>query len=399
MAKQQSRTSHLEEKLAKAILKAIKASGGKAKRSDVIHQIEKNEKFDSWAEDFLPSGKKRWSTIVDRKSSAKLVNRGLLEKNKGIWSITPKGSTALEMNSVETFILGEIEDSLEESNCMQVLRGTLKPNSNAPEEMEALLFRNAYINYERNLELENINTDLAFAKLLENIHTLDGQERTGSLDDDDIYTTLTGAGILAGMSPNRNPDRIMFSKSVSRQERLNLDSDLEFGVPAFRRKEFTKENLSIYEDLDASVLANNFEKSNNSIQEFFKKFKLLWLGKLKLILALITGLVIGVMMPMQLATRGSSESTLSKIISNFKGGDTVASEISLSDENPLTLSKNIIFTCISSHIEVKVVSGKDIKLIIYNLKKSDDQQNILKILLGLPSEAEGNVSVTISKNV
>ena len=48
---------------------------------------------------------------------------------------------------------------------------------------------------------------------------------------------------------------------------------------------------------------------------------------------------------------------------------------------------------------MKVVSGKDIKLIIYNLKKSDDQQNILKILLGLPSEAEGNVRVTISKNV
>ncbi len=394
MAKQQSRTSHLEENLAKAILKTIEALGGKAKRSDVITQIEKNEKFDSWAEDFLPSGKKRWTTIVDLKSSVKLVKRGLLEKNKGIWSITPKGSTALETNSVETFMSDDIEDCLEESNCMQVLRGTLKPNSDAPEEIEALMFRNAYINYERNLELENINTDLAFAKLLENIDTLDGPERTESPDDDDIYPTLTGAAIYERISPINNPDRIRFSKSASRSERLNLDSDLESYVPAFRRKESAKENFPLY---DLQQLPTKDKKSKNSIQEIFRKFKLLWLGKLKLILALITGLVIGVMMPMQLATRGDSESAFRRIVADIKSTDRIASEISLRDESPLTLSKNIIFTCISSHIEVKVLSSKDIQLIIYDLKKLDDQQNMLKILLGLPSEAEGNIRVTILK--
>lgn len=119
--------------------------------------------------------------------------------------------------------------------------------------------------------------------------------------------------------------------------------------------------------------------------------------KIRLLGIFIVGIVAGLMVPMQMATRGASEPIVSKILGDFNNRDHITSEISLIDVNPLTLSENIIFTCISSKVEVKVLSNKDIQMVIYNLKKSDDQQNILKILLGLTSEAEGNIKVTILK--
>lgn len=121
------------------------------------------------------------------------------------------------------------------------------------------------------------------------------------------------------------------------------------------------------------------------------------INKIKLIIIFVIGLIVGIMAPMQLATRGASDSLINKISSEFKASDQIASEVLLEAENPLTLSENIIFTCLSSGVEVKVISNGDIQLIIYGLKKLDDKQNILKIILGLSSAAEGNVKVTIKK--
>lgn len=122
--------------------------------------------------------------------------------------------------------------------------------------------------------------------------------------------------------------------------------------------------------------------------------------RLRLLVIFIIGLIAGALIPMEIATRGAHEPSF---LDSFKSSSQNESEkitirLTLKDEAPLKLAKDIIFTSIDSKVEVKVLSGDNLHLRIYGLKKLDQNQTPLKAMLGLGGEAEGNAEVVILKN-
>lgn len=122
--------------------------------------------------------------------------------------------------------------------------------------------------------------------------------------------------------------------------------------------------------------------------------------RLRLLVIFIIGLIAGALIPMQIATRGAHEPSF---LDNFKissqsDSEKITIRLTLKDEAPLKLAKDIIFTSIDSKVEVKVLSGDNLHLRIYGLKKLDQSQTSLKAMLGLGGEAEGNAEVVILKN-
>ena len=143
--------------------------------------------------------------------------------------------------------------------------------------------------------------------------------------------------------------------------------------------------------------ASNTQRASSSFLNKLKKYK--W-ETLRLIAATATGIAIATLPTMQLATTRGEESV--SIWNNFShlfntADEAIKTEITLHDNNPLNLSREIIFSCISVGVEVKVKNDNQITLIVYNLKSLDEKQIPLKAVLGLSDKAEGNVKVTIIK--
>ena len=138
-----------------------------------------------------------------------------------------------------------------------------------------------------------------------------------------------------------------------------------------------------------------FESSDIS---FLKKLVRLF-KKAKLIIIFIIGLVAGLMVPMQIATRGGSEHFFnfqlpSRSDSKFETEITIhASE---SDKAPFIKAQEITLSAISVGLSVTTEKQSDaIRLTIKGFTKMNPDLIPINSLLGLSNQTQGNVSVLI----
>lgn len=121
---------------------------------------------------------------------------------------------------------------------------------------------------------------------------------------------------------------------------------------------------------------------------------------LKLFITALIALMVGAMIPIQIATRGTDDSFFSRFIntSQTKSED-INTEIIKNNINPIKYSQNIISLALSANLDVKISNNDDrnITVIIYGLKKNALKQDSLRVFLDLTPQIEGNVRVIIIK--
>ena len=133
-----------------------------------------------------------------------------------------------------------------------------------------------------------------------------------------------------------------------------------------------------------------------SIKSYLKTKK----ESLKLFITALIALMVGAMIPIQIATRGTDDSFFSRFIniSQTKSED-INTEIIKNNINPIKYSQNIISLALSANLDVKISNNDDrnITVIIYGLKKNALKQDSLRVFLDLTPQIEGNVRVIIKK--
>jgi hypothetical protein len=121
---------------------------------------------------------------------------------------------------------------------------------------------------------------------------------------------------------------------------------------------------------------------------------------LKLFITALIALMVGAMIPIQIATRGTDDSFFSRFIniSQTKSED-INTEIIKNNINPIKYSQNIISLALSANLDVKISNNDDrnITVIIYGLKKNALKQDSLRVFLDLTPQIEGNVRVILIK--
>jgi hypothetical protein len=121
---------------------------------------------------------------------------------------------------------------------------------------------------------------------------------------------------------------------------------------------------------------------------------------LKLFITALIALMVGAMIPIQIATRGTDDSFFSRFTSMSQSEpEEINTEIVKKDTNPIKYSQDIIGLALPAHLDVKSSNDNDknIILIIYGLKKDELKQDSLRVFLDLTPQIEGNVRVIIKK--
>ena len=121
---------------------------------------------------------------------------------------------------------------------------------------------------------------------------------------------------------------------------------------------------------------------------------------LKLFITALIALMVGAMIPIQIATRGTDDSFFSRFTSMSQSEpEEINTEIIIKDTNPIKYSQDIIGLALSANLDLKSSNdnGKNITLIIYGLKKDELKQDSLRVFLELTPQIEGNVRVIIKK--
>lgn len=145
------------------------------------------------------------------------------------------------------------------------------------------------------------------------------------------------------------------------------------------------------------ILSNQIVALNNS-EAFRKAANNKWLSRVKLIIALISGLIIGLITPVQMATnRGQSDISLISLLKHEEIDSKVSLERTLFSSEPLDEAEKIVFLAKDLRVEVKVLERNHINLIIFGLRATDSEQVALKAELGVASQTRGNISVVIIK--
>lgn len=125
----------------------------------------------------------------------------------------------------------------------------------------------------------------------------------------------------------------------------------------------------------------------------FSKKLIMIFKKIKLIIIFITGLVAGLMVPMQMATRGGDDSSFFSISNTQTKNVIFENKIKINDPGMTYL---IIDSAVSSGLVVEVKQENKVKLItLKGLKKNDANQFAIKALLRLPNQRNGNVLIEI----
>jgi hypothetical protein len=189
---------------------------------------------------------------------------------------------------------------------------------------------------------------------------------------------------------------VLSGKSVkSANKRLVLDAKLlRASIKEYTAEEKAHE-LTLRKIKNSLHAQGFFESSSN---KNFGSNSVSILKKIKVIVVFALGLIAGTLVPIQLATRGTHDSSF---FDRFKGSnqnEQISIRLTIKDKAPLTLAKDIIFTAMDSKVEVKVLNNDGLHLVIYGLKSLDESQISLKATLGLGGEAEGNAEVVILKN-
>lgn len=134
------------------------------------------------------------------------------------------------------------------------------------------------------------------------------------------------------------------------------------------------------------------EPSENS---FFKKL-IKFLKKVRLIIIFIMGMIAGLMVPLQLATRGGADISIIDKFSLNRVNETINNELIIIDPNPLTKSQEIISSAVAAGLIVTINgSDEDMHLLIKGFKKMDPNFTAVNSILGISNQTQGNVSVIL----
>jgi hypothetical protein len=134
----------------------------------------------------------------------------------------------------------------------------------------------------------------------------------------------------------------------------------------------------------------------SSIKSYLKTKK----ESIRLFITALIALMVGAMIPIQIATRGTDDSFFSKFTNISQSEpEEINTEIVKKDTNPIKYSQDIIGLALSANLDLKSSNDNDknITLIIYGLKKDEIKQDSLRVFLDLSTQIEGNVRVIIKK--
>lgn len=97
MAKENSRTKVVGMKTIYAAFNALKSAGGSMNITNLLEVIRKDVQFDDWEKGrYEKTGYVRWESIFHF-YSIDCTKAGLIQKNKGIWVLTPEGEAAMKL--------------------------------------------------------------------------------------------------------------------------------------------------------------------------------------------------------------------------------------------------------------------------------------------------------------
>lgn len=180
------------------------------------------------------------------------------------------------------------------------------------------------------------------------------------------------------------------------------DNDAKAQEAKMLRNAFLRyEKNKALESIDTKKYFNEFVDKLTSIKQSEanqnrSKKEPSWLALIKMMLALILGLIVGMMMPMQIATRGSENPFIRFELPRFIEGE-FDTEIAIKDKNKLLKSQQITLSAISEGLSVTTEKkGDAIHLTIKGFKVDDAKQISIKAILGIPNQTSGNILVKIS---
>jgi hypothetical protein len=223
------------------------------------------------------------------------------------------------------------------------------------------------------------------------------------------------------MANNEKKESLQWLKALMGKPDPEADTILNIQAKIFRQgmlkdRKREKETIPIADERLYQNIKSNLQnqgllaKSKKGLMESYIERKK---EALKLFITAFIALLVGTMIPIQIATRGESLTFIEKVKSVFsekkkpesadylynpvtkKIEKLINNEIVLKDINPNSLAHNIITSAMSARLESKISKDKEIHIIIYGLEKNRDDQIALKALLGLSIQDSGNVRVTI----
>lgn len=223
------------------------------------------------------------------------------------------------------------------------------------------------------------------------------------------------------MANNEKKESLQWLKALMGKPDPKADRNLNIQAKIFRQgmiKDRKREDESkpiaderLYQNIKSNLQNQGLlSKSKKGLMESYIERKK---EALKLFITALIALLVGAMIPIQIATRGESLTFIEKVKSVFsemkktESGDylynpvtkkiekLINNEIVLKDINPNSLAHNIITSAMSARLESKISKDKEIHIIIYGLEKNRDDQIALKALLTLPIQASGNVRISI----
>jgi len=223
------------------------------------------------------------------------------------------------------------------------------------------------------------------------------------------------------MANNEKNESLQWLKALMGKPDPKADKDLNIQARIFRqgmledkKREYESRPIAdekLYENIKTNLRNQGLlvKPKKRLIESYIERKK----EALKLFITALIALLVGAMIPIQIATRGESTTFIEKvkdIFSERKKSESadylynpvtkkieklINNEIVLKDINPNRLAHNIITSAMSAKLESKISQDKEIHIIVYGLEKNRDDQIALKALLNLSIQTSGNVRVTI----
>lgn len=351
MVKKVSKSAQLKSKLNKAIIDTIVVMGGSALRRDIITAIENSQVFDAWESEVLRSNKKRWVTALDIQSN-ELVKSGQIIKQNGVWKILD------EFEFISGFV-----SSIKTEKLMSKKYQPPLPRKFSPEDMDDFIVE-------------------------KRLSSKEEQFNDSSSDNKTLYDLLepTWMQIIRGkVNPDPNDldgkdAKILRSAFLTYERKKAIES-----IDTNKKFEEFGEKLAVIGHTESEVIKTKKDLS--------------WWALIKLMIALVSGLVIGMMVPMQVATRGGSDHLL-----NFqfltRSDSNVETEITIlaseSNKTPFLKAQEITLSALSAGLIVTTEKQSDaIRLTIKGFTKMNPDLIPINSVLGLSNQTQGNVSVLI----
>ncbi|CAM8339578.1 hypothetical protein [Candidatus Methylopumilus planktonicus] len=210
------------------------------------------------------------------------------------------------------------------------------------------------------------------------------------------------------MANNEKKESLQWLKALMGKPDPKADRNLNIQAKIFRQgmiKDRKREDESkpiaderLYQNIKSNLQNQGLlSKSKKGLMESYIERKK---EALKLFITALIALLVGAMIPIQIATRGTDDSFFSKFTNMSQlEPEEINTEIVKKDTNPIKYSQDIIGLALSANLDLKSSNdnNKNITLIIYGLKKDELKQDSLRVFLDLSTQIEGNVRVIIKK--